>query len=443
MSIKSYLRFSILILAFVSASAFAEKPMVKIQHWKTQNGVPVYFVQAKEIPMLDLSVIFDAGSSRDGNFSGVANFTSGMLNEGTKTLNANQIAEQFDDVGANFGSSAGRDMANVSLRSLTAGKYLQPALTTFANVLSGSNFPEKAFERVKKQILVGLQRQQQQPGSIASKAFYKALYGNQPYGHPVSGSTDSVNKITRGDLENFYKQYYVAHNAIVVMVGNLSKSQAEVIAQQVVAGLPEGQKASPLPLAKANTGEVEHISFPSEQTHVAIGQVGINRKNPDYFPLLVGNYILGGGSLVSRLFNQVRDKQGLAYSVYSNFSRLRERGPFVIRLQTRNAKAENAIEITQQVVGNFITKGPTAKELDAAKKNIIGSFPLGIASNASIMGNVANIAYYHLPLDYLDTYVKKINAVTIKQIKLAFQKYLHPESFVIVTVGNNKKAAQS
>jgi zinc protease len=166
-----------------------------------------------------------------------------------------------------------------------------------------------------------------------------------------------------------------------------------------------------------------------------MGQVGITPTDPDYFPLLVGNYTLGGGGMVSRLFHEVREQKGLVYGIHSGFSPLLARGTFALKLQTRNEEAKNAIAITRDVVEKFIQEGPTENELSAAQKNIIGGFPLDLASNSSILGQLGRIGFYQLPLDYLDTYRDKVAAVTQAQIRAAFQKHVQIDQFVTVQVG--------
>jgi len=426
-------RFLLLAALLVSLTAAANPD---IQQWQTSNGARVYFVAAPQLPMVDIQVVFDAGSARDNGKAGLALFTNGLLAEGAGKLDADAIAERFDAVGARFSNSALRDMAMLSLRSLTDPKLLKPALQTFATVLQHPTFPDDAIKRVRNQMLIGLKDEDQSPGSITHRAFFKVLYGNHPYASPSSGTEASVNALTRNDVKEFYHRYYVGRNAVVAIVGAITRKQAEQIAEQVSGGLPGGSAAAPLPqvapLAKAKQ---EHIDHPSTQTHVLMGQPGISRDDPDYFPLYVGNFILGGSGLVSRITDEVREKRGLAYSAYSYFIPMHVQGPYILGLQTRNASAPEAEKVLRATLDTFVKEGPSEKELVAAKRNISGGFPLNIDSNSDIVQYLAMIGFYKLPLDYLDTFVSKVNAVTDVQIRDAFQRRVHPDRMVIVTVG--------
>jgi zinc protease len=409
--------------------------VLNIQHWRTSQGVPVYFVHTPELPMLDINVVFNAGASRDGDKPGVANLTSGLLDEGTQQLSADEIARRFDAVGANYHSGIRQDSGYLCLRSLTEPEFLNSALDTFTQVLGEPIFSVESFERVRKQMLIGLETGLQQPATLAQDAFYAALYPTHPYGHPLSGDIASVNQLTQEDVVSFYKQYYVANNALIALVGDIDKAQASKIAEQIVSRLPAGDVADSLELATAAPVVSKSILFPSQQTTIYLGQVSITPTDPDYFPLMVGNYTLGSGGMVSRLFHEVREQKGLVYGVHSSFMPLLARGLFSIKLQTRNEEAQNAIDLTRDVVKGFVEKGPTDAELSSAQKNILGGFPLELASNSNILGQLIRIGFYKLPLDYLDTYREKIAAVTQQQICTAFQKHVQLDQLVKVTVG--------
>jgi len=407
-----------------------------IQHWTTDNGARIYFVAAPGLPMVDIQFTFDAGSARDQDKKGLAHLTNSLLDEGAGELNADQIAEQFDRLGAEFGTGSYRDMALMKLRSLTDPALLTPALELFALTLSDPTFPVESFERNKKQTLIAIQSQLQSPQSIIDKAFFKALYGTHPYSAPSLGFEESVNALTRDDMVQYYQLHYVAKNVVVAIVGDLDRAAAETIATQLTKGLAAG-KAAPhiVPPAAIEKGSVINIEHPSTQTHISIGHPGMTRDDPDHFALYVGNHILGGSGLTSRISDEIRNKRGLAYSAYSFFSPMRAAGPFLMALQTRNDQASDAIEVMFSTLQTFIDNGPTAAELAAAKRNITGGFPLRIASNSKILGYLGNIGFYRLPLDYLNTYKDHINAVTIEQIKDAFKRRVHPGKMFTITVG--------
>jgi zinc protease len=409
----------------------------KIQHWTLDNGARVYFVESRELPMLQVRVVFDAGSSRDpAKKSGLANLTAAMLDEGTDGLTTDDIAGRFEGVGAEFGAGIDRDMASVSLRSLSDPSLLDPALDLFAQIVAKPAFPAGNLERQRAQLLVALQKDAQSPGAIAQKAFYRELYGNHPYAGDPSGDEASLKSITREDLVEFHRRHYVGANAWVVIVGDANKSQAQKIAERVAGKLPAGAAPAPLPeVGMPEAARQKQINFPATQTHVNMGQPGVRRGDPDYFPLYVGNYTLGGGGLVSRLSEEVREKRGLSYSVYSYFLPLRMPGPLFIGLQTKNTQRDQALKLVREVIADFAAKGPTDAELVAAKKHLTGSFPLRLDSDGKIAENLAVIAFYGLPLTYLDDFIPNIEAVTAEQIRDAYRRRVHPDRMVTVTVG--------
>jgi zinc protease len=411
----------------------------KIQHWQTANGARVYYVQAPELPMIDVRVVFDAGGARDGDKPGLAALTNSLLDEGTPTQDADQLAETFEGVGAQYGADSLRDMAVTSIRSLTEAGALQTVLQTYAAVLATPTFPEKSFERNRQAMLLGLQQEKQSPGKIAGKTFYKAIYGGHPYGSHSAGSEASLKAMTLDDVKAFHRQYYVARNAVVAIVGDVSRKQAEDIAAQLTAKLATGEKAKAIAAVNAlEKASVQRITHESQQTHILVGQPGMRRGDPDYITLYVGNHILGGSGLVSRISDVIREQRGLAYSAYSYFSPMRENGPFTMGLQTKNEQADAALKLLGETLRDYINKGPTAEELKRSKQNITGGWALRVDSNKKITEYVAMIGFYDLPLDYLDTFTSKVEAVSIEDIKDAFKRRIQPDKLVTVMVGGEK-----
>jgi len=425
---------------FLLALSQAVWASVNIEHWQTAQGSRVFFVHAGSLPIADIVVAFDAGSARDGKQAGLAALTAGLLEEGAGKWNADQIAERFESVGANFGASISSDMASATLRTLTEKPLFDKALETMHAILTQPAFKEADFQREKKRTLAGLKQREESPGDLADIAFSKALYGDHPYAHPDSGLIETVAPLKASDLRAFYRQYYVAANAVVVIVGDLSKEQAEQTVATLLKDLPTGQKPAPLldvvMPAKAST---QNIKFPSTQTHVLVGMPGIDRKDPDFFSLYVGNHILGGGGLVSKLFDEIREKRGLAYSASSAFRPMLKKGPFVLGLQTRNDQTGEALKVLNQTLSDFIAKGPTDAELSAAKKNITGGFPMRFDTNKKLANYVAMIGFYDLPLDYLDTFTQKVEEVTVASIVEAFKRHVQLDLLQTVTVGDDQK----
>ncbi len=430
-------------LTLVATNAYATP---HIQHWQAKSGAQVYFVEDHGLPMLDVAVGFHAGSGFDtAQKSGVAAMTRNMLNLGSKGLSEDDISRKMADIGAQLGGGFDQDRAGISLRTLSNPAQRDQALDIMASVLQRPTFPEKVLAREKMRLVAKLKDQQTRPEAIAEKAFAKAVYGNHPYGLPSQGSVATVKKITRNDLVNFYRKHYGAKSAVVALVGDVTRSEAEAIAEKLTAQLPEGGASEQIPpVTMQIKASEQRIPNPASQSHILIGAPGVSRTDPDYFTLYVGNYILGGGGFVSRLMNEVREKRGLAYSVYSYFFPLQQPGPFRIGLQTRKQSADQALAIVRDTLRKFIEQGPTGQELKAAKDHIIGGFPLRIDSNRKILGYLGMIGFYGLPLTYLDDFPAKVEKVTVADIRDAFKRRVDPDALATVIVGapDEKKTEQ-
>ena len=410
----------------------------KIEHWQTIGGSRVYYVHTEGLPMADIQVVFNAGSASDGQQFGLSALTADLLDTGAGKWNADEIAQRFESVGAQFGVSSSMDTTTVSLRTLTDKTLFDKALETMQVILTKPAFNQADFKREQRRTLSGLKQQEESPAALASIAFYNALYGTHPYAHPESGVIKTVSAFKAADIRHFYQKSYVADNAIVVIVGALSKQQAEQTAEQLLAGLPLGKRPETLPdVAMPLKATQQHIEFPSSQTHVLVGLPGSYRKDPDYFNLYVGNHILGGSGLVSKLFDEIREKRGLAYSASSNFMPMLKPGPFLISLQTRNDQTAQALQVLNQTLADFINKGPTEVELTATKKNITGGFAMRFDTNKELAGYVAMIGFYEMPLDYLDTFQQKTEQVTVASITDAFKRRVNPQLLQTITVGKS------
>jgi len=420
------------------ASAAGAGPAIKT--WETTKGARVFFVAAPDLPILDVRLVFDAGSARDGKLSGLASLTANMLTQGAGAWDADTVAERIESVGAQFSADADRDMATLSLRTLTQQPAMDEALETVAESLSEPRFDAADFERMRENRLVALRQDEQDPGIVGLRAIYRRIFGDHPYAANPVGTLETVSTIRREDLVEFYRRYYVAGNAVVAIVGALSQEQAKDLAKRLTVGLDTGEPPPALlPVPDLSDPILERLDFPSTQTHIFAGQLGMQRLDPDYFPLYVGNHILGGSGLISLLMDEVRKKRGLSYSVYSYFLPLSERGPFLMSLQTKNDQAATARKVLMDTVRRFREKGPTENELAAAIKHITGSFPLRIASNRKVVSYLAVIGFYGLPLDYLDRFSERVSQVRAEQIRSAFNRRVHPDLFATVIVGPRKE----
>jgi zinc protease len=416
---------------------------VKIDTWTLDNGARVYLVESHALPIVDLSVQFDAGSRRDpADKAGLAQMTNilltrGVLANGTApALTESQVLDGFADIVADYGGGAATDMGGVSLRVLAEPADRDAAVQLLGRVLAAPSFPEEALARDKARMIAGLKDAQTQPGVIAGETFQRAMYRAHPYAYEAS--PESVAKISRDDVVNFHRTHYVASQAVVTIVGDVSKTLANEIALTLTSQLPKGTAQPAMPPVPAQVASDQRIAHPASQSHILIGMAALERGDPDFFPLHVGNYVLGGGGFVSRLMQQVREKRGLTYGVSSGFSPLAQPGPFTISLQTQKAHTEEALQVTLQTLEGFLKSGPTAEELKAAKDNLIGGYALNLDSNRKLLALTAMIAYYRLPLDYIDTWTDKVQQVTAEQVRAAFTRKVQADKLSIVVVGQGK-----
>ena len=424
-----------------SAQALAA---VDIQHWQTSNGADVYFVENHDLPIIDLSVNFAAGSARDEQAtSGLASLTRHMMTLGAGDLTDAEISRRIADVGAIMSGEVDQDRARFDLRTLSSAREREQALDVYAKVLQQPDFPAEVLAREQARIVAGLKDAATQPESIASKAFMAAVYGDHPYALDPNGEPETVAALKREDLVQFYRRHYGANGAVIAMIGDMSRDEAERIAERLSAGLPKTAKPAPLPEVRyPQQAQLEHLPHPATQSHILLGYPGVKRGDRDYFSLYVGNYILGGGGFVSRLTEEVREQRGLAYSVYSYFLPLQQLGPFQIGLQTKAEQGGEALKVVRETLRKFLQQGPTEAELKAAKQNIIGGFPLRLDSNSKILQYLAVIGFYRLPLTYLDDFNREVEQVTTAQIKDAFQRRIDIDRLATIIVGGEAPAAQ-
>ncbi|MBB6560143.1 zinc protease [Acidovorax soli] len=426
---------------FYCGSAWALLP---IQHWTEPSGARVWLVESPVIPMVDVQIDFDAGSRRDpAGQAGLASATASMASKGVKgqgaepALDENALGEAWADLGASFEASADSDAMHFSLRSLTDAALLDKAARLAARQIAEPSWPADIWARDRARWSASIKESDTRPATVAEKTFGAAVYGSHPYG--VRTTQETLARISVADMQAFHASTIAACRAKVSIVGAVTRAQAQTLVATLLARLPAAAACAPLPavgeIAALTAPEEKNIPFASAQAHVLIGQPGFPRRDPDFIALLVGNHILGGGGFVSRLTEEVREKRGLSYSVYSYFAGGLHAGAFTVGLQTRPDQAAQAVKVSRDVLARFVAEGPTEAELRAAKDNLIGGFALRIDSNKKLLGNVANIAWNDLPLDYLDRWTQRVDALTVADIRAAMQRKLQPERMVTVVVG--------
>lgn len=427
--------------ATLAVPAFAALP---IQKWQQPSGAQVYLIESPSLPIVDIQVDFDAGARRDpADKAGLASVTASMTGKGVEArdgrpaMDENELGEAWADLAAGFSEGASLDRMSFSLRSLTSPELLPRAVELASRQIGEPSFPENIWQRDRQRSIAAIREANTRPSTQAARAFQQAVFGAHPYGYEAT--EQSLNNISVQDMREFYRIVQPCR-AKVSVVGAVNRAQADQLVATLLSRLPNGscQPLPPVPDVQPLAAPVERIiPFPSAQAHVLIGQPGYKRADPDFFPLLVGNYVLGGGGFVSRLNEEVRQRRGLSYSVYSYFAPGLHAGPFTVGLQTRPDQAAQAVQVSRDVVRRFVAEGPTEAELKAAKDFMIGGFALRLDSNRKLLDNLANIAWYDLPLDYLDTWTKQVEKVTAADVRAAFARKLQPDRMVTVVVGGD------
>ncbi len=391
------------------------------------------------LPFVTLQLLVDSGSWRDPKGEeGLGYLTARGLLLGTSKRTVNQINEDLDFMGAALNSSSGRDYSTLTLRVLK--KDLDKGWDLFMEVLTQPTFPDEEIKREVEKTLAAIQSAEDQPGEVAEREFQKTLFLD-PYGHPAEGTKESVSKLTRERILHFYRSWYHPNHAILTVVGDMT---LEEIKGKLVSRLEKWPKGEVPNLSFVTNFEKEQkevkINRPITQANIILGHSGVSRENPDFYPLTVMNYILGGGGFASRLMGEIRNKRGLAYSVGSFFDPGKFPGSFQVILQTKNPSAKEAISLSLQQMEQIRRQLVSEKELEGAKKYLIGSFPMRFDTQGKLASFLAQVEYYGLGLNYPEKYPSLIQSITREEVLRVAKKYLHPEKYVLVIVANLKEA---
>ncbi len=393
------------------------------------------------LPIVNVEVLIKAGSSKDTKGKeGLANLTAEMLTEGTEKRSASQISEEIDFVGGSLSTTGDTDYSRVNLIILK--KDVEVGFNLLSDILINPVFKEKEFERVKNEVLSSLIQQKDEPGTIAEKAFEKLLFDDHPYNHPPQGLEESLPEITRDDIVSFHKKYYIPNNAIIAVVGDVTEKEVLSLLERYLGKwgkkiLPK-EEMSPTPRLSKRT--VSLIEKDITQANIHLGHIGISRSNPDFYAVYVMNYILGGGGFSSRLMREIRDNQGLAYSIYSSLDSRLYTGAFKVVMQTKNENSNRAIEGILKELERIRSEPVSDKELAEAKSYLMGSFPLRFDTNKKVVSQLTYVEYYSLGLNYFKEFPKKIEAVTKEDVLSAARKYIDPARYILVIVADQEKA---
>ncbi len=425
------------ITATPAAAAPAHVAGPVTERWTTPQGVRVDFLPSPGIAIVDVTVSLDAGARRDPvGKEGLAALTRALVTSGTAQRDEEAFAEAWADLASELEGGSEEDRVTLSWRTLADAEVRDAAVALVAEMLAQAAFPEAAFTRERARRQAALENALTRPEVLAERAVRQAVYRDHPYGRLATPA--SIAALTREDVVAFFRRHYTRQGAHIAIVGALSRAEAEQLAEAIAAALPEGEPLPPIP-AVPSLNEAQHIAIPhpSEQAHWAIGAAVYRRDDPDYFPLLVANWVLGGGSFSSRLMQEVREARGFAYSVYSSLEPLAQPGPFVIRLQTRGRQSEEARAVVAETLQRFWRDGSSAEEVKLAQSAMADGFGLRIDSNKKLLGFVSMLGYYGLPTDWLATYPDAVRAVTPDKVRAAFARRIDPQRLVWVRVGGD------
>jgi zinc protease len=342
-------------------------------------------------------------------------------------------------MGASLNASSGRDYATLSLKVLK--KDLDKGLDLFWEVLTQPTFPEEEVKREVEKTLAAIQSDEDRPEVVAEKTFEKALFLTSPYAHPIEGTKESLSKITREAILQFYRGYYHPNDSILSAVGDITSEEVQSklwprMTKWKMGDIPK------VPFVSTFTKEQKTVKIDRQitQANIILGHAGVSRENPDFYALTVMNYILGGGGFASRLVEQIRNKRGLAYSVASFFDPGKYPGSFQMILQTKNSSAQDAIALSLQEMKRIREELVSEKELEGAKKYLIGSFPMRLDTQGKLANFLILVEYYGLGLDYPEKYPSLIRSITREEVLRVAKTYLHPENYILVVVANLKEA---
>jgi zinc protease len=404
------------------------------------NGAALLVSEQHNLPMVLVRVVLDAGARRDpAGKGGLASLTADLLTEGTTTRSAQEIKDAIDFIGGSLSSDADADYAIVGLQVLR--KDLDTGFDLLADVLLHPAFRPEELARRREATLASIRAAEDDPTTVAQKAFLRALFGDTPYGHPIEGTEETLSRIARADVQGFFKRYYEPSRAAVVLVGDLSAAEAHERLARALAGW-RGEPTTPFvypPLDEPAARQIR-IDRPVTQAGIVMGNLGIARSTPDYEAVAVMDYVLGSGGFSSRLVDSIRTQAGLAYSISSFFAPRKSPGPFEIVMQTKNASVDEAMVRARQQVELMRSAPISDDELQEAKRYLTGSFPLRLDSDGKIADFIAQAWFYDLGMNYPDVYVQRVNAVTVADVQRVAQTYLHPDHFIEVVVAGGKGA---
>jgi zinc protease len=418
-----------------AASRQTPNRFMNIKEVKSPGGITAWLVESHNVPLMALRFAFEGGAAQDPEGkAGLAHFLTGMMDEGAGDLAASEFQERVEEIAMRMGFQATRDHVYGSFETLTVNRDRAVELLRLA--LTKPRFEPSAVERVKKQISSQLAFQAKDPERVAGKAWSRLAFGNHPYGRPVDGTPESVGSISAEDIRGYHGRVFARDTLKVVAVGDIDAKALGALLDKVFGDLPAKAELTPVPsIALKSGGALEVIEMPVPQSAARFGLAAMARKDPDFMAATVVNQILGGGGFASRLMEEVREKRGLAYGVYSFLSPMQRSAAFSGGVATKNAEMAQSLDVIKAEIRRMAAEGPTQKELDNAKSYLIGSYPLRFDTNAKIANELLGLAVESLGIDYINRRNPEIEAVTIGDAKRVAAKLLKVDDLIVTVVG--------
>lgn len=420
-------------LSFILLAALPANAM-KIQKVTSKNGIEAWLVEDHSRPILSLQFAFDGGAAQDPDGKpGVATFVSGMLDEGAGDLDSEAFQNRLEDLAAKMSVNASLDHVMVGFQTLTENR--DEALKLLQMALTSPHFKPEDVERIREQIVGNIKLEEKEPSKAAAIEWFKLAFGSHPYGHPVNGTLESVAAITPDDLRDYVKKNFARDNLKVAVVGDIDAAQLGEALDKLFGELPAKSSRKPVPEVVWGNSKQRVVSMPNPQSVVQFGFEGIKRNDPDFIPAYILNYVVGGGGFASKLMHEVREKRGLAYSVYTYLHPLEHAGIFAGGVATENKAVGQSLELIKTELEQVASEGLTEQELRSAKDFLIGSFALRFDTSGKIAAQLLAIQLDNLGMDYIDRRNGEIEAITVADIKRVAKRLLEPKNLIVTVAG--------
>ena len=430
---KCFIQLAVLVLLSVFPIKFCLA--VDIKEVESKSGIRAWLVQNPSVPVISMSFAFRSGAVSDpAGKEGRAQFVASMLDEGAGDLNSEAFQGKIEDLSVRLKFKANLETFSGSIQTLTRSRA--EAFKLLALALNKPRFDQDPFLRVRAQLSASLRRDQEDPDRIASRVWYRSVFGNHPYGRPIGGTLASISNINREDLVLFSNSFFSRKNLLIGVAGDIGPDELSMRLDEIFGGLPQGTDREMLAKPEIQMeGKTIVVEKSLPQSVALFGHRGFKRTDPEWYAAYIVNRILGGGGFSSRLMEEVREKRGLAYGVYSWLNPFESVGLIMGRVATSNSRVKNSLDIIREEWRKMSELAISEEELQESKNYINGSFPLRLDSSRRIAQMLLAVQVNRLGVEYLNRRASLINSVTIDQVRKAAKRLLDPGLFTVVVVG--------